>query len=66
MLHLETVESNTFSILKKLQTLPSLKSYQLVGGTALALLFGHRKSDDLDLFSNSEFDSEQILTELLK
>jgi hypothetical protein len=36
----------------------------LVGGTALSLRFGHRKSDDLDLFSNESFDNDAIVKEL--
>lgn len=52
MLHLETVESDTFAILKKIQSLPELNSTRLVGGTALALLLGHRHSVDLDFFGN--------------
>jgi len=66
MLHFEAVESNTISILNKLQNLPSLKSYQLVGGTALSLHFGHRKSDDLDLFSNSAFNSSLIISDIVE
>ena len=53
MLHLKTVEPHTFSILKQLLKLPELLDFSLVGGTALSLLYGHRKSVDLDLFSNS-------------
>ena len=44
MLHLETVESNTLSILKRLMALPEIKSFFLVGGTALSLQYGHRIS----------------------
>jgi len=50
MLHTETVESGTFSLLKELMVLPSLKPFSLVGGTSLSLRYGHRSSDDLDLF----------------
>jgi len=32
-----------------------------VGGTALALLYGHRKSADIDLFTNSDFDALGLL-----
>ena len=60
MLHLETVESGTFSILKELMQLPAMKQFYLVGGTALALQYGHRKSVDLDLFSNVPFENEII------
>lgn len=34
--------------------------FYLGGGTALALQLGHRKSDDLDLFSRPPFDVEQL------
>lgn len=48
MLHLSTVEPATLELLRKLQSLPILNNTRLVGGTALALQFGHRKSVDLD------------------
>ncbi len=60
MLHIETVEPNTFSVLEKLMAMPELKEFSLVGGTALSLLYGHRKSIDLDLFSNKPFKNEMI------
>jgi len=41
-----------------------LQDFFLVGGTALALQIGHRRSIDLDLFSVKPFDQEQMLTEL--
>ena len=50
MLHTETVEPSTLDLLKRLQRLPELSNTRLVGGTALALHLGHRKSVDLDLF----------------
>lgn len=50
MLYLETVESSTLELLKKMQKLPVLNNTRLVGGTALALQLGHRKSIDLDFF----------------
>lgn len=34
-----------------------LKAYRLVGGTSLSLLLGHRISVDIDLFTDSEYDS---------
>ncbi len=66
MLHLETVESDTFSLLKELLSMPELKEFSLVGGTALSLLYGHRISVDLDLFSNSKFDNNIIVEALTK
>jgi len=64
MLHTEAVESGTFSLLKKLMDLPSLKPFSLVGGTALSLRYGHRSSIDLDLFFHVKFDHQQIIKEL--
>ncbi|MDR2692448.1 MAG: nucleotidyl transferase AbiEii/AbiGii toxin family protein [Dysgonamonadaceae bacterium] len=66
MLQIGTIESSTLVILKKLMTVPELKDFSLVGGTALALRFGHRKSIDLDLFASSEFDTDTIITALEK
>jgi predicted nucleotidyltransferase component of viral defense system len=66
MLHIETVEPNTFSVLKQLMEIPELKSFSLVGGTALSLCYGHRKSDDLDLFSNKPFENPDIVNALEK
>lgn len=44
--------------------MPALKDFSLVGGTALALKFGHRISIDLDLFSNNLFDNTIIIKAL--
>ncbi len=51
MLHKSTVDESTLELLKQLQQKDYLKGFHLVGGTALALKMGHRKSVDLDLFS---------------
>ncbi len=46
--------------------MPGLQDFSLVGGTALSLLYGHRKSVDLDLFSNKPFENSEITTALEK
>jgi len=56
MLHKEVIETGTYRILKSLMQDPMLDGFNLVGGTALSLYLGHRKSIDLDLFSKREFD----------
>ncbi len=61
MLHTETVEPGTLSLLKQLMELPLLKQFSLVGGTALALRYGHRSSVDLDLFHHEKFDPPKIV-----
>lgn len=45
--------------------IPELNSFYLVGGTSLALRYGHRISVDLDLFSTKEFNNEQLNADLL-
>ena len=63
MLHTETVEPSTLDLLKCLQRLPDLTNTRLVGGTALALHLGHRKSVDFDLFGS--FDPSVSYRKLL-
>ena len=60
MLYLATVESSTLELLKKLQRLPVLEQTRLVGGTALALQLGHRKSIDLDFFGTVDCEAEYL------
>lgn len=66
MLHTETVEPRAFSLLKQLMELSALENFSLVGGTALSLMYGHRKSVDLDLFCNKPFDNTETVTALKK
>jgi len=41
--------------------MPALADFALVGGTALALRYGHRTSIDLDLFSDEPFDNMAVI-----
>lgn len=66
MLHLETVEPGTLAILKRLMGVPALSGFALVGGTALSLRYGHRRSIDLDLFGYGDFDRPRVVDELTK
>ncbi|MGH2642788.1 MAG: nucleotidyl transferase AbiEii/AbiGii toxin family protein, partial [Chitinophagaceae bacterium] len=50
MLHKEAVDNRLMVILKKLMSIHEIGNFSLVGGTALAFQFGHRKSEDIDLF----------------
>jgi len=61
MLQLSTIEQSTFELLKKLQKLPLLAKTRLVGGTALALQIGHRKSIDLDFFGELDFEIQELI-----
>lgn len=51
-LHYETVSPFLLSILKKLMFSEIFHDFRLVGGTALALQRGHRRSIDIDLFTD--------------
>jgi len=52
MLPAQAVDTANFQLLAQLMLEPLLKPFVLVGGTALALHLGHRRSRDLDLFSD--------------
>lgn len=64
MLSTQAVEASTLELIKSLQSKPYLKDFHLVGGTALALYLGHRKSIDIDLFSNFDFDASAMLEQI--
>lgn len=57
MLHTKTVDSRTLELLRELQKKEYLKGFNLSGGKALAFYLGHRKSVDIDLFSDFGFDA---------
>lgn len=56
----KAINPDTFRTLDKLSFTEELNDFYLVGGTALALLLGHRDSNDVDLFSTTDFDSTRI------
>jgi len=47
-------------LIRKLLADKHFSSFYLVGGTALALRIGHRRSVDIDLFTASDFNSNNI------
>jgi len=56
----ETVEASTLDLIHRLMADEDLLEFNLVGGTALALMFGHRISIDIDLFTDNPFDAEKL------
>ncbi|MBQ4206540.1 MAG: hypothetical protein II662_07780 [Bacteroidales bacterium] len=46
MLHYETIHPATLELLKNLSSRKEFRGMRLVGGTSLALQYGHRKSVD--------------------
>jgi hypothetical protein len=64
MLHEETVSEGTLALIRRMTQDEMLKDFTLVGGTALALQLGHRKSVDIDLFGSRDFDGGPIARHL--
>ncbi len=60
MLHYSTIDPATLELLKQIQSMEEFSELRLVGGTALALQIGHRKSIDLDFFGHVEFEQLAI------
>lgn len=56
-LYIETVSTLLWESLEKLMAHDGLKEFRLVGGTALSLQCGHRISIDIDLFTDSLYNS---------
>ena len=60
MLSLQTVLPDTLELLKVLMRQPLLADMRLVGGTSLALQYGHRRSVDLDFFGHTTEDVDEL------
>jgi predicted nucleotidyltransferase component of viral defense system len=56
-LHFNTVSPLLLSVLKQLMSAKVFAAFRLVGGTGLSLQRGHRKSVDIDLFTDTEYGS---------
>lgn len=61
MLSIQTIHPNTLELLKQLAAQPELAQTRLVGGTALALQYGHRQSIDLDFFGILPEDKDELV-----
>jgi predicted nucleotidyltransferase component of viral defense system len=64
MLRTETVAPHLLELLKDLMQKEYLRKFVLVGGTALSLQIGHRKSEDLDMFSPEPFETAELKSHL--
>ena len=60
MLQEGCVSDGLLALIRKLGKEAVFKDYFLVGGTALSLQIGHRKSDDIDLFTQKELQIPEI------
>src|SRR6188472_3345163 len=68
MLHKDPfiISTETFQLIQELQGFPQLDGFCLVDGTALALQLGHRNSIDIDLFIQSNFSDDDLVSFLSK
>ena len=61
MLSIQTVKPDTLELLKAIFTQPEIQELRLVGGTSLALQYGHRQSIDLDFFGRLPEDMDVLI-----
>lgn len=66
MVHLNTIDPALYQVLLDFSQLPALANFSLVGGTSLSLQLGHRKSDDLDFFTDRSFDIIEVKEAILE
>ena len=64
MLSIQTVNPDTLELLKAISLQPEVQETRLVGGTALALQYGHRQSVDLDFFGRIPEDKYELIDAL--
>jgi len=56
------IDIKTRKVIEKLgERFPMIDNIYLAGGTGLALQIGHRKSYDLDFFTNKEFEVNEVI-----
>ena len=63
-MHIEILTKEQTSLLPLIKKFS--KNFYLVGGTAMALHLGHRRSIDFDLFTDTEFDNFAIRRKIAK
>lgn len=62
MLYTETVRAELLEVLNFCMKNQNFEELRLVGGTALALQFGHRDSIDIDLFGTVDLEQNDLFT----
>lgn len=63
-MHKEILSNSQLEVLQVIKSFND--SFGLVGGTAIALQLGHRKSIDFDLFTNTSFGNGTIVNKILR
>lgn len=65
-MHKEAIDQRTKRVWNKIAKSGIADRFYLAGGTALAVHFGHRKSIDLDFFSQEDFSTSDLKRQLSK
>jgi hypothetical protein len=65
MLQTQTVRPQLLATLRQLMEIEMVSPFYLVGGTALALIYGHRDSVDIDLCTHHDFSPNKLEHALL-
>lgn len=60
-LYYQTVSESLLGILKKIMDSEIFADFRLVGGTSLSLQRGHRRSVDIDLFTDLDYGTMPVL-----
>ena len=60
VLQQSVVTTETLELMRKLMNEKIFENYFLVGGTALALRLGHRKSIDIDMFTQYDIPVNEV------
>lgn len=63
-LTVDNLPPRTRNLLEKISKRKFIGKFYLAGGTAAAIFFGHRRSDDLDFFSEQEFNTPMVIKNL--
>jgi hypothetical protein len=63
-IRLETLPIHSQEVLNKLKSLIKKNRFVLAGGTGLALLIGHRISEDLEFFSDQDFSTDELFQQI--
>jgi hypothetical protein len=61
-----SLPDSLWELLPRLDALPEISPAYLGGGSALALILGHRKSEDLDFFVPEDFDEPGFIGHCLR
>ena len=64
-LNTTTVAPDLMALIASLMRHPELAGFAMVGGSSLALRFGHRTSVDIDLFCTDAFDAQTLANALI-